>query len=198
MKTKTKSLLSMFCVMLVLSIPVLGSLAFLSDSTDEVKNTFTAADIDIKLEESGDLDLKMVPGKELAKDPKATVEANSEACWLFVKIDASANYATYFGTPGYTVADGWTELTSAAGEHSKVFYRTVASSDSDQVFNVLADANSSTTDVGGNGSVVVSPDVTKAQMEAAAADAPTLAFTAYAIQQLGLADAAAAWAAISE
>ena len=195
MKTRTKVLLSVLCTMILLSVPMLGTLAWLTDDTETVKNTFHPADIKIELDESDDLDLKMVPGKEIAKDPQITVEANSEDCYVFVKVEPSANYSTFFGTPGYTVnTSDWTALEGVAG----VYYTTVASSNTDQVINVLADAVPATTDVGANGSVQVLSTVTQEMLSALDEDTyPTLSFTAYAIQQLGFADAAAAWAQLN-
>lgn len=194
MKTRTKVLLSVLCTMILLSVPMLGTLAWLTDDTDTVKNTFSAAAIDIDLTESKDLDLKMVPGKEIAKDPQVTVKANSEDSYVFVMVEPSTNYTDFFGNPGYTVADGWTALTGVAG----VYYKTVASSTTDQVINVLADADPATTEVGTNGSVKVLTTVTQEMLSALTEDTyPTLSFTAYAIQQLGFADASAAWAQLN-
>lgn len=193
MKTRTKVLLSVLCIMILLSVPMLGTLAYLTDGTETVENTFTPSDIEIELDESDDLDLKMVPGKEIAKDPQVTVEANSEDCYVFVKVEPSANYSTFFD--GYTVADGWTALTGVEG----VYYRTVASSTDKQVFNVLADADPATTAVGTNGSVKVLSTVTQEMLSAltSAEMYPTLSFTAYAIQQLGFDSASAAWAQLN-
>ena len=116
----------------------------------------------------------MVPGNTIAKDPKVTVEAGSEDCWLFVKIEESQNLDTYIS---YTVASGWTELTAGSG----IYWRQAKAGDS---FSVLA-----------NDEVIVNSSVNKTQMEAIkTADQPTLTFTAYAVQKDNVADAAAAWA----
>lgn len=173
MKKKTIAILS---VVLCLCIAVGGTIAWLTDQTDPVENTFTVGDINIDLSESNNLDLKMVPGKELTKDPKVTVEADSEACWLFVKAEKSTNFDTFMT---YAVADGWTALTGETG----VYYREVAASATDQVFGVIKDNE-----------VTVKEGVTKAQLEALTADTyPTLTFTAYAVQKEGITSAADAW-----
>lgn len=87
----TKTLVALLSLVLLLGCSLGGTLAWLSDSTDPVINTFTVGDIKIELTETPG-EYKIVPGVDIAKDPKVTVEANSEACWLFVKIEESANW----------------------------------------------------------------------------------------------------------
>ena len=144
-----------------------GVIAWLTDNSGPVENTFTVGNIDIDLAESQDLDLKMVPGCDIVKDPLVTVVKDSEACWLFVEITESANLDNFIT---YAVADGWTELEGVEG----VYYREVGASDDNQEFAVLA-----------NDKVTVKTDVTKAMMDAindGTATDPTLTFTAYAVQ----------------
>lgn len=185
-----KKFISVVAVALVLCCVVGGTLAWLQDKTDPVVNTFTYGDINIDLKETTS-DYKMVPGGTIAKDPTATVKAGSEDCYLFVKIEKSANYSTYLND--YAVAGGWTQLTEADGTPvAGVYYREVAASTADQAFYVLG----GTTDCP-NGCVTVKGEVTKTQMEALKAEdasLPTLTFTAYAVQKENVATAAAAWA----
>lgn len=154
-----------------------GTLAWLTDQTAEVKNTFTVGDINIGLTETT-TDYKMVPGNTIAKDPTVTVKANSEACWLFVKVTESANLDDFIT---YAIATGWTELEAG------VYYREVPASAADQTFSVLA-----------GDAVTVKSDVTRAMLETAKTDAPTLTFKAYAIQKDHFATADAAWAEVSK
>ncbi len=180
---KKKSLVLIAAIAVVMSFAVGGTLAWLVDRTDPVTNTFTYGDINITLSESAGLDLKMIPGNRITKDPKVTVRADSEACWLFVKIEQSANYSDYL--ENYVVADGWTALTGTAG----VYYREVAATTTDVEFPVLMDNQ-----------VSVKTTVTKEMMQAikdAAVSAPTLTFTAYAVQKDNFADPAMAWAEAS-
>ena len=154
-----------------------GSVAWLTDKTEPVVNTFTVGDINITLTESENLNLKMVPGNSITKDPKVTVKADSEACWLFVKYEKSANYDTYLNEP--TIADGWTKLD---GE-TNVYYREVNTfTATDTPFDVLKDNK-----------VKVKETATKENMKTAKTNPPTLTFTAYAVQKDGVADAATAW-----
>ena len=175
---KKKSFIMALALVLVFAVAVGGVVAWLTAKTDSVVNTFTIGDINIALTESKNLNLKMVPGNEIAKDPKVTVKADSEACYLFVKVEKSANFDTFMT---YTMAEGWTQLPNVAG----VFYREVPATDADTSFDVLA----------GN-TVTVRGNVTKAQLNNAETEGklPTLTFTAYAVQQDNIADVAAAWA----
>ena len=90
---KKKTLALVLALTLLVAGVVGGTLAWLTDQTAEVKNTFTVGDINIGLTETT-TDYKMVPGNTIAKDPTVTVKANSEACWLFVKVTESTNLRT--------------------------------------------------------------------------------------------------------
>ena len=177
---------------LVAVISIGGTIAWLTDSTDQVVNTFTSSDINVTLTETNtnadndgsDLtnSYKMVPGSTISKDPKVKVEAGSEACWLFVKIEKSTTLDNYIS---YTVADGWTQLADVDG----VYYREVDATTADKTFSVLANDN-----------VTVNGTVTKEMMEALAKDGavqPTLTFTAYACQKDNVTSAADAWAKLN-
>ena len=176
---KKKTLALVLALTLLVAGVVGGTLAWLTDRTAEVKNTFTVGDINIGLTETT-ADYKMVPGNTIAKDPTVTVKANSEACWLFVQVTESTNLKDFIT---YAIAEGWTALPSVDG----VYYREVSASDADQTFPVLA----------GN-AVTVKSDVTRAMLETAKTDAPTLTFKAYAIQKDHFATADAAWAEVSK
>ncbi len=163
MKKKTVALL--LAVVLVLGAVVGGTLAYLMDTTSSVVNTFAAGDVDIELSETTGNSYKMVPGATITKDPKVTVEANSEKCFVFVKLEKSTNFDTFMT---YEMADGWTELTGVTG----VYYREVDASAQEQTFAVIK----------GN-AVSVNSDVTKTQMdELTEKTQPTLTVTAYACQ----------------
>lgn len=167
---KKKSLALVLALAMIVVCVVGGTLAWLTDKTDPVKNTFTYGDIDITLAESEDLDLKMIPGYTITKDPTVTVVKDSEKCYLFVKVDKSANFDTFMT---YTMAADWTQLKDASGNDvDGVYYRVVDASTADQEFGVLKDNQ-----------VTVSGDVTKTMLNGLTeATQPTLTFTAYACQ----------------
>ena len=175
---KKKTLALVLALTLLVAGIVGGTLAWLTDQTAEVKNTFTVGDINIGLTET--TDYKMVPGNTIAKNPTVTVKADSEACWLFVKVTESTDLKNFIT---YAIAEGWTALPGVDG----VYYREVPASAADQTFSVLADD-----------AVTVKSDVTRTMLETAKTDAPTLTFKAYAIQRDHFATADAAWAEVSK
>lgn len=179
---KKKRISLVMALILVLTCVIGGTLAWLTDKTDPVKNTFTVGDINIDLTETPNQVYKMVPGNTITKDPKVTVESGSEACWLFVKVEKSSNFDTFMT---YEIADGWTALSGKDG----VYYREVAATTAVTDFNVLK-----------NNQVTVYDTVTKAQLNALTEDTyPTLTFTAYAIQKdNNFTTAEAAWAEVSK
>ena len=177
----TKTMFMILAVVLIVGISVGGTLAWLTATTGPVVNTFTVGDINITLAETT-TDYKMVPGSTIEKDPEVTVLKDSEACWLFVKIEESTNLDSFIT---YSVADGWTALTGVSG----VYYREVPATTADTAFSVLA-----------NDQVTVKDTVTKAMMNELQNDGatqPTLTFTAYAVQKDNVATAADAWATVN-
>ncbi len=164
-----------------------GTVAWLIAESDTVTNTFTYGDINITLTED-DVDAdgdptnntyEMVPGNAIVKNPTITVEADSEASWLFVKLEESDNFDTFLT---YELADGWTALDGVDG----VYYQEAAATGNTAVkYGVLA-----------NDEVVVAEDITKEQFNAldAAGAFPTLTVSAYAVQKDNIATAADAWA----
>lgn len=193
MRRMRKTLILVACVALVCGLAIGGSVAWLSASTNEVKNTFTPSDINITLDETvpANKQAKMVPGNTIAKDPKVTVTAGSEACWLFVTITKSENYDTYLVDYKDSVATGWTELTTASSDNTRVYYRSVNATDATN--GVSYYVLKGTTNV--NGEVTVKRSVTKTQMNALtdANSYPTLTFKAYAVQSANIADVGNAW-----
>ncbi len=182
---KKKVLIAVCALALVVVVAIGGTVAWLTDKTAEVKNTFTYGDINITLAETTGAEYKIIPGNDIAKDPKVTVKSGSEACYLFVKVE-EANWPTQKTADNstrkidYAVAEGWTALKDNEG----VYYREVAAVDSDTSYSVLA-----------NDKIIVSEELNKAEVNDLknSGETPTLAFTAYAVQKSNIADAAAAW-----
>ena len=182
-----KTFVVMLALVLVIGCAVGGTVAWLVSSTDPVVNTFTYGDINITLEETkpDNKQAKIIPGVDIAKDPKVTVKKDSEACWLFVKVEEE-NWPTFTESDGtrkvkYGIADGWTALTGETG----VYYREVGAVTADTSFDVLA----------GN-VVTVSENLTKTEVSGITTQ-PKLTFTAYAVQKDGITDAGTAWANVT-
>lgn len=186
-RSTLKPLLVAMAVVLLIGCIAGGTLAWLTDTTDNVVNTFTTSDINITLTETGTVDnaasFKMIPGYTIDKDPKVTVVGGSEDCWLFVKIDESTNpvlrtYITYDVDPGWTVLD--------KDNYPGVYYRHVEAKADKQEFNVIGHnetVDGATTFIPNK--ILVNSTVTKEMMKAlneTGAAKPTLTFKAYAIQ----------------
>ena len=178
-----KLVVAMLAVTLLIGCAIGGTVAWLTDKTTAVTNTFTYGDINIELTETKPTNkqAKIIPGVDIEKDPKVTVKANSEACWLFVKVEKAGTFVD--GKVTYSIADGWTKLTGVTGVDN-VYYREVNAVTADNDFAVL------------KGNVVtVSDTLTKEDIKNITTN-PTLTFTAYAVQKDGIADAATAWAKV--
>ena len=165
---KKKGLAMVLALVLLAVCAVSGTLAWLTAKSDVVVNTFTTSDIKVELKETTGTEYKMIPGYTISKDPKATVLSGSEECYLFVKLDKSANFDTYLE---YVIADGWTKL---EGVTDTVYYRKVQTADIGTAYSVLK-----------GDQVTVKGEVTKEMMNAIDNDTaakPTLTITAYASQ----------------
>lgn len=176
---KKKLTVSLAVLALVACMAAGATLAWLTATTQSVTNTFTYGDINITLDETT-TSYKMVPGNTIAKDPKVTVKANSEDCWLFVKVEKSDNFDSFMT---YGIADGWNALAGVDG----VYYREVTSSTTDTEYYVLS----------GN-SVTVKDSVTKEDFAGLKGTMPTLTFTAYACQKDNVTTATQAWNLVNE
>lgn len=129
MKKTRKALLLGLCALLLVGASVLGTMAYLT-SNDEVVNTFTVGNVGITLDEAkvnwdgtevvGAPRVKgngyqLMPGHLYKKDPTIHVGANSEDCYLFVKVDnaisalestvAGESVAAQMATHGWVAVD---------------------------------------------------------------------------------------------
>lgn len=172
---KKKSIALVLALALVVVCIIGGTLAWLTANTDPVTNTFTTSDINITLSETkggtNHNEFKMIPGWTIEKDPKVTVLTGSEKCYLFVKLEKSANFDTFMT---YSMATDWKQLkNSSDADVPGVYYRIVDTTDMGTAYSVLKDDQ-----------VAVKDTVTKADMNRlkSANDYPTLTVTAYASQ----------------
>ena len=176
---KKKLLAAVVAVALVACCVIGGTLAWLTAETDPVVNTFTVGNIDITLTETP-ATYKILPGTEIAKDPNVTVDASSEDCWLFVKVD-EANWPEKVE---YSIDSAWTPLDGVDG-----------------VYYIDTPAKGTAIPVLTDNEVVVLDTMTKQEVNAIQSaievnpeNAPSLTFTAYAVQKEGFATAELAWA----
>lgn len=178
----TKALVALLALVLVIGCSLGGSLAWLTAKTDPVTNTFTVGDINITLSETTGNDYMILPGVNIPKDPKVTVEADSEACWLFVQVKED-NWPVFNGVrkANYQPAAGWTPLDEK--NHPGVYYREVdaATAEKGEAYGVLL-----------NNEVTVSDTLTKAEINGITTK-PQLTFTAYAVQKEAANNPTDAW-----
>lgn len=183
MKKKGLTLLAAMTMLAVGAVG--GTLAWLTDTTQDVTNTFTTSGIDITLTETFNAKsdesktendiwkVQMVPGYEYTKDPVVTVKANSEDCYLFVKIveeNIPAGILEY--TLNTTDSTTWSQLVNDNGDDvDGVYYTEVTSSTADKTFNLLKDNK-----------VTISSEVGNKEMDKVTGNV-SLTFTAYASQK---------------
>lgn len=187
-----KTFVAMLALVLVIGCAVGGTVAWLTAQTDPVVNTFTYGDIDIELTETEpkDRQAKIIPGVDIEKNPTVTVKANSEACWLFVKVEEGGMFVDNKVT--YSIATGWTKG-DGTNIPANVYYRAVDAVKDDTSFYVLQGNTKYP-----NGVVTVRENLTKAEANRITAEnQPKLTFTAYAVQKEGITDAATAWTKVN-
>ena len=211
MKTKSKALLLALCAVLLVTVTVFGTMAYLT-STDEVTNTFTVGKVAIKLDEAkantdGTLvagadrvkanSYKLLPGHTYNKDPMVTVLKGSESSYVkmtvtFTKaaeLDAifdpnGADMTSIFNGYDSTnwIAKGNTEDTAKNTRTYEFWYKeAVGAPDADVALDALFD------------SITVPGSITNKQL--ATIEGMTITVNAYAIQADSFANAEAAWAA---
>ena len=180
-----KAFTAMLALTLVLAAywAVGGTAAWLAAKSDPIASTFTFGDINITLkdEDPQEGQIKIIPGVDIKKALRVTVQADSVDCWLFVKVEEAGTFVA--GKVTYAIAEGWTK-----GDGSQipedVYYREVNAATTDSVFSVLK-----------GDKITVSKELTKEEIQNIT-DQPTLTFTAYAVQREGIDTAAEAWARI--
>lgn len=200
MKKTRKPLAIVVASALVAALGIGSTVAWLTDQSDKVENTFTVGNIDITLAETEADDdqnanvnsYKMVPGNEIAKDPTVKVLGGSEACYLFVQVTESSTLSSYID---YTMASGWIPIEDGdSNELTKLYYREVRTDAADQAFGVIGYQEDASTFVANK--VLVKTEVTKTMMDNindGTVVQPKLDFKAYAVQKENIDSAAKAW-----
>ena len=191
MKKAKKVLVLLLCAVLLVGASIAGTVAYLTDTDNVVENTFTVGKVVIDLDEAkvneygvkdGDTRVKansytLVPGRNYVKDPTVHVDADSEECYIFVKVvNEIAAIEADTTIAAQIAAKGWTELQTG------VYYKTWKQGDAADLvvfeeFTIKTDVNGATL----NGYT-----------------GKTVNVTAYAIQRSGFeSNIAGAWAAVS-
>lgn len=173
MKMNKKMLAALLAVVMLIGCAIGGSLAWLVAGTQTITNTFTYGNVDLTLAETTTT-YKIVPGIDIPKDPKVTVAADSENCYVFVKLEEE-NWPDFADAQDnrlvdYDLADGWNAVDGVSG----VYYREVTEGKG-TAMPVLKDNK-----------VTVSGLLTKGQVDTVKNNTPKLKVTAYAVQKDGV------------
>ena len=190
-----KKLVVLVAVLVAALVGIAGTMAWLT-STEAVTNTFTVGNITMTMDET-DVDdstadaerdtensYHLLPGQQYVKDPQIHIGANSEACYVFIKVENGlANIEAASEQDGYKTiaeqiaANDWTALDGVDG----VYYKTQDATTQIVDLNVFEQLKI------GN----VDSDTLKNYAQS------NIVVTAYAIQQAGFTDAASAYTAVT-
>lgn len=195
---KSKVLALTLCAALLVATTILGTMAYLT-SQASVTNTFTVGQVKITLDEAKvetdgtpvtpaervtENEYHLIPGKSYTKDPTIHVDAASEDCYLFVKVENGISAYEAAATDGtiaqQVAANGWTALTGVDNVYYKEYDKDAQTVVAD--YPVFAEFK-----VDGNANNVTGWDEI--------ATTANITVTGYAVQAEGFADAATAWAA---
>ena len=94
---KKKILTAALAVCMLATLVIGMSLAYFTD-TESKTNTFTVGNVDITLTEPGWLgdtsadDVRLIPGKTIAKDPTIKVAQSSQTAYTFMKVQLSPDF----------------------------------------------------------------------------------------------------------
>lgn len=213
MKKARKALLTLCAALLLVSMTVGATVAYLTSTTEVVENTFTVGNVAITLDET-DVDLygakdsdnrvtkneyKLLPGHEYIKDPQVHVTSGSEKAYvrMIVTIDHIAELKAACGVaadadflPQYFVT-GWD---SATWISTREIITSNNASTYEFWYKEPVDARNAQVDLDPLFDTIIMPDTaTNTQLEAL--QDMKITIVAHAIQADGFADATAAWAA---
>ena len=215
MKSKHKALLLSMCAVLLAAVSVFGTLAYLTDK-DTVTNTFTVGSVGLSLDEAKvnpdgtyvtDHDNRvqgneyhLLPGHTYIKDPTVYIDADSENCYLFVKVENGIKdiettadgktIADQMADRGWVAVEGATDIyVLAKGTDDVKFKYTVSKGAEVEVFAEFTIDGDKVVNVP-DGEVV--PD---GKIDLTAYAKATVVVTAYAVQADGFDTSLAAWAA---
>ena len=193
---KKRTLALILALVLVFGAAVGGTIAYLTDTTGPITNTFTVGDIgDLTLTENTGDSYTIIPGANISKDPVVAYASdtnNDVAVYVFVKVAApdwtvAADNKTYTKSTksadpalSFTIDNSWTYLTKDGSDY--IYYAAV---------NAATDFSASV--ISGN-SITVSAGIVDGEIESLTG---SLTFAAYAIQQAGF-TVNTAWAEVSK
>ena len=174
---KKKSIILIFSCILLLTVIVSGTIAWLKSESNSLVSKFSYGNIKIFIteEDVNDENVKnfeIIPGAKIKKNTTVTVEENSEDCWLFIEIEQSDNFNNFMN---YSIEDGWKKLE----EYENIYYREVDKKNEKQIYTVFKD------DI-----INVNSDITRELFNSLTDDNyPMISILAYGIQRNSKIDA---------
>jgi len=187
--TKVKKRVGILACIAILVLATAGvTMAYFTDSEQAV-NTFTVGKVGITLDEADvnadgteiagaarvtENAYHLIPGHSYVKDPTVHVDADSEDCWLFVKIENQITDIEGVPTVASQMADNWTLIDETNGIYA--YNEDVKASDDITVFKTFT---------------VDGDNVDNDKL--AAYKGKQINVTAYAIQKAGFETAEKAW-----
>lgn len=194
--SKKKILTLVLALALIATCAISGTVAWLIDEEQSIANTFTIGDIDIELKDATISVDTFVPGDAIAVNSNVVVKANSEDCYLFIKVtDTNNDYSSLSSTKAIQWA-----VNTAASEWKQVpgltdyWYREVAKTSTDKICYIFKGDVSNT-----NGQFTVSKDVTKAMVQEMKNEKmPVVSIAAAAIQEKHINDVVSAFNELPE
>ncbi len=172
MKKRIGIIIAATIIFLMISVSV--TYAYLMSASRPVKNTFTLGEVNIELYETSGDKYFITPGASIHKDPKVTVKAKSDKCWLFVEITKANGFDHYMS---FEMADGWQLLEG----HQNVYYMQLEKTDVDTQYSII------------KGDILsVYDTVTEEQLDSLLT-VPSLSFKAFAIQHETIDTPVSAW-----
>lgn len=208
---KKKILVACLCVALAVLTVAGTTLAYLT-SQAEVKNTFTVGNVKMTMDEAkvntdgtpvenanrvGSNDYILSPGHTYVKDPIVHMDAVSENCYVFIKVEnglgvleaaTSAEDGGYKNIAAQITANGWKPLMNGTTAVAGVYYQEYTKNQTDRelkVFENFKIADNANTLKNANNQVIWDT-ITDANKI-------TVNVTAYAIQADGMTSAYDAW-----
>lgn len=125
---------------------------------------FIAGEIELTLTDS-ETEYIIVPGQEITKDTKVTVKANSEKCYVFIKVEQPENIANYIE---YEIGSEWVELE----ENTNIYYCELERVEEDRDLEIF-----------NNNEILVKDNLTEQELKEIQESNITIDITAYAVQK---------------
>ena len=225
MRKARKTLTMVLAFVLVAALSVAGTVAYLTSTTQEVKNTFTVGKVAIDLDEAKtdaegngvivtpeervkENSYKLMPGHTYSKDPTVTVKAGSEESYIriLVTIDNMTQLKAALGSDflPQNFVTGWdnsvwetTREVKTNGDSATYEFRYVGAANKGTKEGTVAATTTADIKLAPLFTNVVIPGTASSEDMANLSANTTVTIIAQAIQSDGFDDADAAWAAFN-